>query len=175
MFQISLSWALVSYKTKIHHRNASIKNVLRMNSNAGKIPNTEKTRLKVKCTGEYIDSALFRADLKKELTFFRGCSCVYNYNRPVNSLEIIAEGKTKNLERFLNDWLTGLTTDLSQRKPNFQGPAFIIKIDSIDWESFQGNIKGFAASEEAPVLHKDMPQDGSTMEAKNMAGTDESV
>ena len=105
------------------------------------IPTTEKARLSLICTGKSIDSAIFRAELKKELTFFRGCSGIYALNPKTNILEVIGEGKTKQLGRFL-DWMVSLTTDIATRKPNFQGPSIIIKIDKVKLTDFEGTIKG---------------------------------
>lgn len=118
---------------------------LRMSDSAttalGNLPTTEKARLSLICTGKSIDSAIFRAELKKELTFFRGCSGIYALNPKSNTLEVIGEGKTKQLGRFL-DWMVSLTTDIATRKPNFQGPSIIIKIDKAKWNDFEGTIKG---------------------------------
>jgi hypothetical protein len=136
-------------------------------------PNTEKTKLRVVCSGKSIESASFRAELKKELTFFRGCSGIYNLDSSNQKLEIVGEGKTKQLIRFM-DWLTSLTTELVTRKVSFQGPPLVIKIEDIKWDVFGGSIHGFTATNEAPKI-SDTPTDAKTTEAKNMAGTDESV
>jgi acylphosphatase len=138
-------------------------------------PETEKSRLKVICSGKSIESALFRAEVKKELTFFRGCSGIYNFDKESGNVEIIGEGKTQQLARFM-DWLTSLTTEMINRKVNFQGPPLIIKIESYKWEPYQGINRGFIALNDIPSLESaTVSNNGSTMEAKNMAGTDESV
>lgn len=142
-----------------------------------KIPiDTEKSRLRLVVSGkpESLESALFRAELKKELTFFRGCAGLCSLNKATQKLEIIGEGKTKQLTRFL-DWLTTLTTELVTRKPNFQGPALKIAIESVLWQPFEGSLEGFTTSDEAPLLSAETPINAAKMEAKNMAGTDESV
>ena len=146
---------------------------LHLNNVLTDIPNTEKSRLSLICVGKSIDSALFRAELKKELTFFRGCSGIYNLNPNTKILEIVGEGKTKQLSRFL-EWMNSLTTELVTRKPNFQGPSIIIKIEKVKWTEYEGTLKGFLATEEAPQLSENS-QDPSKIEAKSMTGTDESV
>lgn len=104
-------------------------------------PTDEKSRLELVCTGKSIDSPLFRAELKKELNFFRGCAGKYDLNPSTNVLEVVGEGKTKQLIRFL-EWMKSMTTELNTRKPSFQGPAIMIKIDKAKWTTFQGDLKG---------------------------------
>lgn len=87
-------------------------------------------------------------------------------------VEIVAEGKTSQLVRFV-DWLRSLETDLVKRKPSFQGPQIVIKIEEIGWSAFDGSVKGFQASERAPVLQ--YPSLDGEIDAKSMMGTDESV
>lgn len=41
---------------------------------------SEKAKIILKITGEHVGNALFRAELKKELTFFRGCAALYKHN-----------------------------------------------------------------------------------------------
>lgn len=136
----------------------------------------EKSRLRLVVSGrpEYLESALFRAELKKELTFFRGCAGLCSLNKATQKLEIVGEGKTKQLIRFL-EWLTTLTTELVNRKPTFQGPALKIAIESVLWQPFEGSIEGFATSTEAPLVSAETVVDTAKVEAKNIAGTDESV
>jgi len=86
-------------------------------------PDVEKTRLVLQIKGDTVNNALFRAELKKELTFFRGCSAVYIQNGE-DTAEVVTEGKTKKLLSFL-DWLSDLSLSVSQRKPSFQGPSLV--------------------------------------------------
>ena len=46
--------------------------------NIPKPPDTPKSRLMLQIQGATVNNALFRAELKKELTFFRGCNAVYS-------------------------------------------------------------------------------------------------
>lgn len=45
----------------------------------------------------------------------------------------------------------------------------------LHWDSYEGKLKGFATSSDAPQLDGARPHQDNTMEAHNMAGTDESV
>lgn len=81
-------------------------------------PETEKARLVVQLSGPSVTSALFRAELKKELCFFRGCRAYFDPHDAQSNL--ICEGQTKQIKRFI-EWLSALSTDLSERKANFQG------------------------------------------------------
>lgn len=83
----------------------------------------EKTRLVLQIKGDTVNNALFRAELKKELTFFRGCSAVYIQNG-ADTAEVVTEGKTKKLTSFL-EWLSALSLSVSQRRPSFQGPSLV--------------------------------------------------
>lgn len=72
------------------------------------------------------------------------------------------------------DWIHGLEVDISLRKPSFQGPRFMINVVDEVWDSFDGKMKGFQSTDEAPSLPQGAT-DSNSMEAKNMTGTDESV
>jgi len=63
----------------------------------------------------------------------------------------------------------------AKRKPNFQGPLITINISSLEWQPFVGDLDGFSTSDSAPQLGSAGDDTDGTMEAKNMAGTDESV
>jgi hypothetical protein len=43
------------------------------------IPTSEKARLTIIVSGPAVSNALFRAEVKKELTFFRSCAAIYRY------------------------------------------------------------------------------------------------
>jgi hypothetical protein len=152
-------------------------------------PSTDKARLALQISGPSVTSALFRAELKKELCFFRGCRAFFKTDpRNIQSdvAELVCEGKTVQMVRFL-EWLNALSTDISERKANFQGPSLVSYITKLDWQDFKGDLKpGFSSSEEAPSLDTGSEEDlwtevfadsgdGSQIEAKSMAGTDESV
>lgn len=118
-------------------------------------PETEKSQLSLILSGPMVNSAIFRAgikfwklstantnyfsftDLKKELTFFRGCGCVFRTQKQKDKIigEICAEGKTKQLARFI-EWCMVLTTPLATRKPNFQGPSILLKLETASWNDY---------------------------------------
>ena len=135
-------------------------------SSAINVPNSELARLSVICSGKSSASALFRASLKKELCFYRGCSGVYSYDEKKDTVEIVSEGRTKQLARFI-DWLTTLSRPMIERKPNFQGPPLVIAVDRLEWLPHRGDLAGFSGGE-APAIALES-------DAKNMAGVDESV
>ena len=136
-------------------------------------PSDVKATLKLTVKGPSIDSAVFRADMKKELTFFRGCSGNFQLNRKGDEGVLLAEGKTSALIKFL-DWLRALELPQSERKPNFQGPSVQIVIASGVWQPFSSKLSGFNAGSEPPLegAHK---MAAGEMEGASMAGTDESV
>eukprot|EP00981_Chlorochromonas_danica_P008662 scaffold2266_cov166-Ochromonas_danica.AAC.12 len=136
-------------------------------------PATEKAKLIVHFTGEHATNALFRAEIKKEVSFFRGCPAFFEETSKTTST-LTAEGKTKQLVHVI-DWLQEYGKDLSQRKPTFQGPSMVVRIKDLRWDSYEGKLKGFATSSDAPQLDGARPHQDNTIEAHNMAGTDESV
>lgn len=100
------------------------------------MPTTVNSRLKVTISGPSISSALFRAELKKELCFFRGCRALFSAPDNLSGLsELTCEGRTTQIVRFLT-WLEQLSTDVSERKANFQGPSLVAYIDKICWEEY---------------------------------------
>jgi len=128
--------------------------------------------------GDTVNNALFRAELKKELTFFRGCSAVHIQNG-ADTAEVVTEGKTKKLASFL-EWLSALSLSVSQRRPSFQGPSLVVYIQTAEWLDFKGDLRGFQAVADVPILYSrqesQLVDDGvSVIEAKSMTGTDESV
>lgn len=130
-------------------------------------------RLQLMLGGDSVSTALFRSDLNKEAVFRRGCAVRFT-EKSNKSVEVIMEGKTKQIVRFI-PWLRVLASELNStlRKPNFQGPSIKISIDDAKWLTYTGEIKGFVSTGPPPVLG-DTPSAG-TMEAKSMTGTDESV
>ena len=136
-------------------------------------PSKVTSKVVILLKGPNVNNALFRASLKKELTFYRGCAAVYK-ELSAESSEITAEGKTEQLVRFF-DWLSTLGTELSKRKPNFQGPTLVINIEKVQWKDYTGNLKGFSANVDAPQISPEVTESDGTLEAKSMTGTDESV
>ena len=137
-------------------------------------PSTDKARVRLVIEGPSVNNPVFRAELKKELTFFRGCKGKHIVQRGnANKAEIIGEGKTSALVKFL-DWMSEFKEG-AKRKPNFQGPLITINISSLEWQPFVGDLDGFSTSDSAPQLGSAGDDTDGTMEAKNMAGTDESV
>ena len=149
-------------------------------------PTAEKARLALTLAGPSISTALFRAELKKELVFFRGCRA---YFTPVSSdkSNLICEGKTVQIVKFL-DWLNTLALEVNQRKQNFQGPNLVAQIISMSWEEYKGDLApGFVSNSTPPSLDPNRGEadpwteaiidqtDGAQIEAKSMTGTDESV
>eukprot|EP01041_Mallomonas_annulata_P001271 gene1271-2457_t len=135
------------------------------------IPDTVDARLRLVVNGPSSNTALFRADVKKNLVFFRGCGSTYE-EKGENSAEIIGEGKTTNLVKFL-DWCQELASEASQVKSSFQSPKHDVKIVESEWLPFVGDIKGFVTKTAAPSLGDPSGQKD-RLEASTMAGTDES-
>ena len=108
-------------------------------------PITEKARLVVQLSGPSVTSALFRAELKKELVFFRGCrghfapSLCKTEDTECEAV-VTCEGKTKQIERFIS-WLGALSVDVALRPPNFQGPRLTAYMTSIEWVDYVGDLK----------------------------------
>ena len=110
--------------------------------------------------------ALFRAEVKKELTFFRGCPAIFS-NRNENISEITTEGKTTQIVKFVK-WLNALGSEETLkweaeismssilfhltiiifhltyfylfRKPNFQGPRLDVSIEDTKFMDFVGEF-----------------------------------
>jgi hypothetical protein len=136
-------------------------------------PGEPKAGLKLVLRGSSIASAVFRADLKKEVTFFRGCAAEFQLNRKGDEGVLVTEGKTASLAKVL-DWLAALELPQSERKPNFQGPSVVIQVASGSWQPFTSKLQGFLAGKEPPLDGDHTVKKGET-EANSMAGTDESV
>lgn len=144
---------------------------------AGDESEAEKARLNIIVNGPHATNALFRAELKKELTFFRGCGASFT-ETAADSAVIIAEGKKVQLEKFLA-WLQFYGTELVQRKPSFQSPSLTVHIKEMNWQPFGGDLKGFISANAVPDLSSlasgDSPAAEGRMDARSMTGTDESV
>jgi acylphosphatase len=134
-------------------------------------PVDEMSKMVLQVSGQSVDSAVFRAELKKELTFFRACHGEYLIHG-TDKAEIVAEGKTKQLEKFIV-WVSSLTRKFEERTPTFVGPPIVIEIEDMKWEAFSGSMKGFRASEEPPDLDSGANGEEGVLEARNFMGTDE--
>jgi len=146
--------------------------ILKMSTSPPPPPATEKARLRLIIQGDSVNNPVFRAELKKELTFFRGCKGKHSVQKGNDKkAEIIGEGKTAALVKFL-DWMSEFKEG-AKRKPSFQGPIITINISSLEWQPFVGDLDGFSTTSDAPQLQSTDTE--GTIEAKNMTGTDESV
>ena len=89
---------------------------------------------------------------------------------------IVAEGKRTQLEKFVG-WLEAFAVPIGSRRPTFQGPALQVTTERQKWEAFSGDIaKGFFVSHDVPRLADGSGGQGEgQLEARSMAGTDESV
>jgi hypothetical protein len=85
-------------------------------------PSVSKSRIQLTITGTSVNNALFRGEVKKELTFLRGCNAVFSTSASdIEEANIVAEGKTEKIANFLK-WLDSMSIDIALRKPNFIGP-----------------------------------------------------
>ena len=104
--------------TNYHYITSNFARTASGSSNIPEAPAAIKSRIEVKISGPTVNNALFRAELKKELTFFRGCSASYKKCDETH-VELNAEGKTAQIVKFLH-WLDTFSRDTSERKPSFQ-------------------------------------------------------
>ena len=112
-----------------------------LQSVSAEAPTTLNSRLRVTISGPSISTALFRAELKKELCFFRGCRASFATPDTLSGVsELICEGRTLQISRFLV-WLEALSVEISSRKANFQGPSLLAYIDKVAWEEYQVSDK----------------------------------
>ena len=172
------------------------KSAMCMQSGHAAVNMSAKRRMTVRIKGESVYENVLHVELKKELSFFRGCGGILSMQMEfseksggeavpapagvaVNTVYVTAEDKEVQLNRFLN-WLevlgTVLGTPLESRKISFQGPPTVVFFARTDvvW----GDVKGFTMAPDIPGNGpKDAPVEthGSTMEAKGMHGTDECV
>ena len=140
-------------------------------------PEEKSARLRLRIKGDSVSSAIFRAELKKELTFFYGCGAqlITPYDGQECEAEIIAEGRVASLMRFLSIWLRGLSSPMNIRKPNFQGPPLIIEVMEGNWGAYLGQLgRKFEVSAGPPPSLAEV-QDGTMTEVRSMMGSDESV
>ena len=143
-----------------------------------KTPSDELSCARFKISGDLLGTAIFRAELKKELTFFYGCGA--EFITPIDGrrdrAELICEGKTSKIVRFCKGWLNTMQSPLNTRKVSFQGPRILVHVDDAQWESYTGNVKGFTTIVPPPsILGETEIPDGKVFESTRMAGTDESV
>jgi hypothetical protein len=121
------------YSTISFRENLSIK----LNAATAEVPTSPNSRLRVTISGPSITSALFRAELKKELCFFRGCRASFVTPDNLTGVsELTCEGRTTQISRFLV-WLEALSVEVANRKANFQGPSLVAYIDKMAWEDYK--------------------------------------
>ena len=140
-------------------------------------PSDDKCRMRLHVRGASVSSAVFRAEMKKELTFYYRCGAKFTtpYQGKDDEAEIIAEGKTASLKRFIGIWIKGVCSPMEVRKPNFQGPPLVIEVLEGTWEQIKGEYKSgeFLVATEPPTI-ADLRAEGQK-EASSMMGSDESV
>ena len=136
----------VSISSFMQLRNRIVKQTACIHANllpSIETPTTANSRLTVTISGPSISSALFRAELKKELCFFRGCRALFSAPDNLSGLSVLTcEGKTTQIVRFLT-WLEQLSTEVSDRKANFQGPSLVAYIDKMSWEDYTVRINHY--------------------------------
>lgn len=116
------------------------------------VPPQPKSRVKLQLKGASVGTAQFRADLKKELTFYRGCAATLQIAATASEATLTTEGKTASLLKFF-DWLGVLELPAAERKANFQGPSLVVTAGAGQWMDFVGDLKGFSSpDQEAPPL-----------------------
>lgn len=141
---------------------------------ADSIPVEDKTRVRLHVRGGSVSSAVFRAEMKKELTFYYRCGAKFTtpYQGNFDEAEIIAEGKTASLKRFIGIWLKGVCSPMEVRKPNFQGPPLVVEVIEGIWEPIKDEFKSgqFLTASEPPAIGTSGGQ-----EVSSRMGSDESV
>jgi hypothetical protein len=124
---------VTGYSTISFRENLSIK----LSAATAEVPTSPNSRLRVTISGPSITSALFRAELKKELCFFRGCRASFVTPDNLTGVsELTCEGRTTQISRFLV-WLEALSVEVANRKANFQGPSLVAYIDKMAWEDYK--------------------------------------
>lgn len=141
------------------------------------LPQEKSARVRLRIKGRSVSTAIFRAELKKELTFFYGCGAKFTtpYNGQEDEAEIIAEGRVASLKRFLGIWLKGLCSPMNTRKPNFQGPPLIVEVIEGEWGAHSGELGKIFKISAGPPPSLAETQDGKDYEVRSMLGSDESV
>lgn len=125
---------LAAHNSAISFRENSY---IKLNAASAEVPTAPNSRLRVTISGPSITSALFRAELKKELCFFRGCRASFVTPDNLSGVsELTCEGRTTQISRFLV-WLEALSVEVANRKANFQGPSLVAYIDKMAWEEYK--------------------------------------
>ena len=142
---------------------------------ASSLPSEESSTLRLRIKGGSVGTAIFRAELKKELTFFYGCGAKFTtpFNGCENEAEIVAEGKVASLKRFVSIWVKGVCSPINTRKPNFQGPPLIIEVLEGEWSPYSSKLgrKFHVFAGPVPSIATTSAGDG-TLEARSMMDSD---
>ncbi len=144
------------------------------------LPADDKCRVRLHVKGQSVASAVFRAELKKELTFYYRCGAKFTTPCDGNADEatITAEGKSSGLKRFLGIWLKGVCSPMEGRKPNFQGPPLVVEVLAGSWEAYTGEYQAGTfntGADEPLLLTKTAGEIEGMKEASSMIGSDDSV
>ena len=152
LIQISSTLSFMGTRTFHTSSYTSKQSTSDLLASSAEAPSTVNSRLKVSISGPSISSALFRAELKKELCFFRGCRASFISSDSLTGVsELICEGKTVQISRFIT-WLEALSVEVSNRKANFQGPSLVAYIDKIAWEEYKVEIMLFHKNNHSEML-----------------------
>lgn len=112
-------------------------------------PSSPKAQLRFSLRGPAVNSSQFRAEIRKELSFYRGCNVTYQQTES-EAVVVVAEGKTNQLVRFTS-WLSTLELDILKRKRSFQSPYLVANVSELEWNAFdaQGCLeKGFVVMQQ---------------------------
>lgn len=141
------------------------------------VPSEDNSRIRLHVKGTSVSGPVFRAEMKKELTFYYRCGAKFTtpYQGKEDEAEIVAEGKTSSLKRFIGNWVKGVCSPMEVRKPSFQGPPLVIEVLEGAWEQTKEEYKSgvFETASEPPTI-AGIRADGQR-EASSMMGSDESV
>jgi hypothetical protein len=78
-------------------------------------PKAKLSRLLFNLTGSAVNNPVFIHELRKELTFYRGCNASMVSEIEPSTATVLAEGRTRQLAHFLN-WLNVLSVDVRRRR-----------------------------------------------------------
>jgi hypothetical protein len=78
-------------------------------------PRAKLSRLLFNLTGSAVNTPVFIHELRKELTYYRGCNASMVPGEEPSFVTVLAEGRTRQLSHFLN-WLNVLSVDVKRRR-----------------------------------------------------------
>jgi hypothetical protein len=78
-------------------------------------PKAKVARLLFNLTGSAVNTPVFIHELRKELTYYRGCNASMVPGVEPSFVTVLAEGRTRQLSHFLN-WLNVLSVDVKRRR-----------------------------------------------------------